>query len=122
MTRYSVVANPDNVYGNRPNAIFDNVRKCIIEDCRSMQEAYDRIAFIEWEDTLPVGLRSNWLLSNVRSVRSKAETSIADFKGSFNSKTLTAEEQQQMSDLEEVVRILDKWKRTGKTPKYTGRV
>jgi len=69
---------------------------------------------LEWESNLLVGQRGSALLTDVRSVRSKAWTAYNTRVGGPH----TDEEWEMLRTLELVSAMLMQWDRTGRPPKY----
>lgn len=117
---YSIIGTSDiNWYAERdPFTVVDhNGREKGHFPTRDQASQY--IEQLIWYEALPVGQRTSNLLINARSVCSKARTSRA-YAESYGNQNRTAEEHAILDDLRKVEAILDRWDRTGSTPKYTG--
>lgn len=75
-----------------------------------------RLAQLEWEDSLPLGVRSSTITTEARTVLSRAETAIR----TLSSYLYDPEYAEAIYDLELAVFALEKYRRTGKTPRYSG--
>ncbi|RZS39131.1 hypothetical protein EV193_104347 [Herbihabitans rhizosphaerae] len=101
-----------------PFTVVDEVGFTYFWYYATREQAEAKRAELQWESELPVGQRTSALLTDVRTVCSKAATTIHYASGS---KHLDAEDQEIISDLARVVELLDRWQRTGRPPKYAGK-
>ncbi|HVV11621.1 hypothetical protein [Amycolatopsis sp.] len=83
----------------------------------SREMAEKKIAYMEWEDALPVGKRGSRWLTEVRTVHSRALNALKYVK---DPDALDAEDREIHDALLAVGEALDRWKKTGRAPKYPG--
>lgn len=114
--RYVVKANPEapppQGYHHYPLVVWDNEGQRIVGRYNTNALAEEYAEHLNWYCLLPVGERTGDLLKKVRTLLSTAENAVVDWWGVRADK----EELEMHQDLQKVTAILNKWKRTGKTP------
>lgn len=104
---------------------FNEGRDGPVVQRRASEAAEEARQQADWYAELPVGLRAGGFLETARTVRSRALDTLnrvhRDDLGLPREDKYTAEEREIIHDLEVAAGILNKWQRTGKTPKYPGK-
>ncbi|MFD9893358.1 hypothetical protein ACFWY9_28775 [Amycolatopsis sp. NPDC059027] len=91
----------------------------------ALRRAEEKRVEADWFSGLSVGQRKGGWLETARTVRSRALDALRyvelDENGLPRRDQYTTEERDIITDLGAVVGLLDRWQRTGRTPKYPGR-